>query len=64
MKNPVFPAATIQGHAMLADGKDVTIMSKKDWNLYCYNFNALNGLEQPQNLIETMQSFHEEENVK
>ena len=45
VKNPIFPQAIIQGTARLADGRDVTIMSKKDYDVYCYQFNELNSLE-------------------
>ena len=45
VKNPKFPTANLQGSARLADGKDVTIMTKKDYDVYCYKFNELNGLK-------------------
>ena len=54
VKNPIFPQANIQGTARLADGRDVTIMSKKDYDVYCYQFNELNGLKQAPYLTQSM----------
>jgi len=43
------------GTAKLHTGQDVMIMSPDQWNSYCYQFNSLNSIPQPQQLIDSMQ---------
>ena len=34
-----FPTYNVIGQAKMHDGKDVLIMSEKQWDMYCYEFN-------------------------
>jgi hypothetical protein len=48
------------GQANLHDGKQVMIMSPEQWTTYCYNYNQLNGLPQPPQLVADMQAIQQE----
>ena len=50
----------VMAYAKSPDGKDVNIMSVEQWNTYCFEFNKLNGLEQPEKLIKDMEYYAQE----
>ena len=49
------------GSAKMADGKDVIIMTVQAWDTYCYEFNEMNGIQQPQGLLDNMRLYHNQE---
>lgn len=58
MKYPVFHK---MGDAVLYDGSRVVIMSPLQWNRYCYDYNYLNGIQQPPQLLTEINRLNCEE---
>ena len=52
------------GNARMPDGKDVIIMSPEQWNTYCFNFNKLNDVPQPAQLLKDMHTYQIESNKR
>ena len=61
--NLKYPSYSIMGNARMPDGRDVMIMSPEQWNTYCFNFNKLNSVEQPAQLMRDME-FYAQENQR
>jgi len=55
-----YPTYQIMGNAKMPDGRDVMIMSPEQWNTYCFNFNQLNGVPQPQKLLDDIRTYQEQ----
>lgn len=51
----MYPSFNILGRSVMPDGKEVLIMSPEQWNTYCFNFNQLNGVPQPPQLVKDLE---------
>ena len=59
-----YPQYKYLGNTRMPDGKDVLIMSCEQWNTYCFDFNKLNGIEQPPQLVKDMEYYAQESQRK
>ena len=55
-----YPDYQVMGNAKLHDGRDVVIMTAEQWHSYCFNFNAMNNLQQPRQLLQDLQFYRED----
>ena len=63
-KKPVLPAVRFMSKCVMHDGKEVLVMSPEQWNTYCYDYNQLNGVPQPPQLVKELQQYREEHDRK
>ena len=49
------------GDAALYDGSKVVIMSPYQWNKYCHDFNHLNNIAQPPELMKELERLKKED---